>query len=176
MPSSQTISPSSKLSRPGSRARPSDNAIHIPRALSPSPPGSSPASAAGPATTESRAPRSCASASSSSTPSSTALPWSVPMCESDSRYAGGEGTRSDGDNDSVVPRIGAAIQAVVVHADAMHGGEAEGVGAAHHRVALPLQLALDLPLDAVGDVDRVGGGRETRRAHRLDHGHVEVEG
>src|SRR5437899_8986702 len=58
---------------------------------------------------------------------------------------------------TVVPWVGAAIQAVVVHADAVHGSEAESVGAAHHRIALPLQLALDLPLDAVGDVDRVGG-------------------
>jgi hypothetical protein len=59
------------------------------------------------------------------------------------------------DHHPVVPGVGAAIEAVLVHADAMHRGEAEGVRAAHDRIALPLQLALDLPLDAVGDVYRV---------------------
>ena len=60
-------------------------------------------------------------------------------------------------------------------ADGVDGGEAEAVGAADDRIALPFQLTLDRELDAIRDVDRVRGGREARRAHRLHHGHVEIE-
>ena len=51
--------------------------------------------------------------------------------------------------------IGAAVEAVVVDADGVHGGEAEAVRAAHYWIALPQKLALDPALDAVGDVDRL---------------------
>ena len=62
-----------------------------------------------------------------------------------------------------------------MHPDGVHRREAVGVGAAHHLVARGLQLALHPARDAVGHVDGVAGGREARRAHRLHHGHVEVE-
>src|SRR5713101_2228998 len=88
MPSIRTTSPSSKPSRPSSRARQNGNAIPTPRALSPSPPGSSPASAAGPATTASPDPRSCDEASKTSERSSTELLWRFTMCESDSPQGG----------------------------------------------------------------------------------------
>jgi len=45
---------------------------------------------------------------------------------------------SDGDHDAVVAGIGAAVEAVVVDADAMDGGEAEAVRAADHGITLPL--------------------------------------
>src|SRR6266852_9206226 len=96
MPSIRTTSPSSKPSRPSSRARQNGNAIPTPRALSPSPPGSSPASAAGPATTASPDPRSCDEASKTSERSSTELLWRFTMCESDSRGRGRDPRRGRG--------------------------------------------------------------------------------
>ena len=42
------------------------------------------------------------------------------------------------DHHAIVSRVGAAIEAVFVDTDAVDGGEAESVGAAHHRIALPL--------------------------------------
>ena len=44
---------------------------------------------------------------------------------------------SDRDHHAVVAGVGAAVEAVVVDADGVDGGEAEAVGAAHHRIALP---------------------------------------
>src|SRR5690349_9343493 len=48
---------------------------------------------------------------------------------------------------TVVAGVGAAVETVVVDTDGVNRGEAEAVGAAHDRVALPFQLALDPALD-----------------------------
>src|SRR5918993_2057613 len=72
-----------------------------------------------------------------------------------------------GDDHAVMTRIGAAIEAVIMHANAVHGGKAERIGATNPGIAHGLQLTLDPELDAVGDVDCIGCRREARGAHRL---------
>ena len=42
-----------------------------------------------------------------------------------------------------MPGVPATVQPVLVHADCVHGGEAEAVGAAHHVITQRLQLALE---------------------------------
>src|SRR5216684_3405103 len=154
MPSIRTTSPSSKPSRPSSRARQNGNAIPTPRALSPSPPGSSPASAAGPATTASPDPRSCDEASKTSERSSTELLWRFTMCESDSP-AGGEGAR--GGSLHPLPlreRKGPVAQqregegAGAAHAT---GGEGEALILQHHKGASVWRVAVVAPDAASAD-------------------------
>src|SRR5262245_34034252 len=58
----------------------------------------------------------------------------------------------------------------------MDGREAVRERIAHDLVAFSLELALGAARNAVRYVDGIARGRESRRAHRLHHGHVEVDG
>src|SRR5215467_10627200 len=78
-------------------------------------------------------------------------------------------------HDAVVTGIGAAVEAVGMHADGMHGGKPVGAGIADDLVPLHRQLSLDAARDAIRYIDGIAGCREARRAHRLPHGHVEVD-
>src|SRR5262245_19989351 len=79
-------------------------------------------------------------------------------------------------HDAVVTGLGAAVEAVGMHPDAMHGGKPVGAWTADDLVSLHRQLSLDAVRDAIRYIDGIAGGREARRAHRLHHGHVEVDG
>ena len=81
----------------------------------------------------------------------------------------------DRDGDAVVSGIGAPIEPVAVDADAVNGGEAEGIGTADHLVTVGLELARDAMQDPVRHVDRVAGCRKARGAHRFGHRHVEID-
>src|SRR5215475_7575644 len=85
-------------------------------------------------------------------------------------------TRLHRQHGAVVAGIGAAIEAIGMHADGMHGGKPVGAGTADDLVPLPGELALDAPRNPIRHIDGTAGGGEARRAHRLHHGHVEVDG
>src|SRR5262252_6207795 len=85
-------------------------------------------------------------------------------------------TRLHRQHDAVVAGIGASIEAVRMDPKGMHGGKAVRAGAADDLVSLCRQLPLDTTRDAIGHVDGIAGSGEARRAHRLYHGHVEVDG
>src|SRR5499433_4015718 len=85
-------------------------------------------------------------------------------------------TRLHRQHDAVMAGIGASIEAVRMDPKGMHGGKAVRAGAADDLVSLCRQLPLDTTRDAIGHVDGIAGSGEARRAHRLYHGHVEVDG
>src|SRR5262249_50955559 len=85
-------------------------------------------------------------------------------------------TRLHRQHDAVVAGIGASIEAVRMDPKGMHGGKAVRAGAADDLVSLCRQLPLATPGEAIGHVDGFAGSGEARRAHRLYHGHVEVDG
>src|SRR5215467_2171007 len=85
-------------------------------------------------------------------------------------------TRLHRQHDAVVAGIGASIEAVRMDPEGMHRGKAIGARTADNLVPLCRQLSLDTARDPVRHVDRIAGSGEARRAHRLHHGHVEVDG
>src|SRR5215470_3517019 len=64
-------------------------------------------------------------------------------------------TRLHCQHDAVMAGIGPAIEAIGMHADGMHGGEAVREGIADDLVPLPGELALDAPRNAIGHVDGI---------------------
>src|SRR5499433_1449190 len=85
-------------------------------------------------------------------------------------------TRLHRQHDAVMAGIGASIEAVRMDPEGMHGGKAVRAGAADDLVSLCRQLPLDTARDPIRHVDGIAGSGEARRAHRLHHGHVEVNG